>query len=83
MAWRSVAASRLAKTNEGREHTTRAATNLTLSLTYGRPDITPETKITVTGFKAEINAQKWIVVSARHEMHGTGGSQTSLQLESL
>lgn len=80
---RSVAASRLAKTNEGREDTTRAGAKLTLPLIYGRPDITPETKITVTGFKAEINAQKWIVAETEHSMDGSGGSQTRLQLESV
>lgn len=61
---RSVAASRSAKANKSRAPTTRAGARLSLPLTYGRPDINPETKITVTGFKSEINARKWVVAEA-------------------
>lgn len=63
--------------------TRRAGAKLTLPLSWGRPDIFPEKPITVTGFKPEINAEKWIVVSARHQMDGTGGSTTTLNLETV
>jgi len=60
----------------------RGKAKLSLSLAYGRPDIGPDSPVTVTGFKAEINAQKWIVTEATHTMDGDGGLMTQLQLES-
>lgn len=54
---------------------------MSLPLAYGRPDITPERPITLTGFKAEINAQSWIVLEASHTIDGNGGSLTRLSLE--
>jgi phage protein D len=59
----------------------RSKAKMTLTLAYGRPDITPERPITLTGFKAEINERKWLVSEASHAMDGAGGLRTSLNLE--
>lgn len=60
----------------------RAKAKMSLSLAFGRPDIGPETPVTLTGYKDEINAQKWVVSEATHTMDGGGGLVTQLQLES-
>jgi len=60
----------------------RAQAKLSLTLALGRPDYSPDTAVTLTGFKAEINAQKWLCAELTHTMDGTGGLATALQLES-
>lgn len=61
----------------------RARAKFTIKLAYGRPDIFPERPITLTGFKAEIDAAKWIVAECSHSMDGSGGLQSSLTLEAV
>lgn len=61
----------------------RTKAKITLKLAYGRPDLFPERPITLTGFKAEINAHKWIIAECSHTMDGNGGSSTSLTLEAI
>lgn len=60
----------------------RAKAKMSITLAYGRPDIGPDCKVKLSGYKEEINAHKWIVAEATHTMDGTGGSATRLQLES-
>ncbi|MCB5423943.1 phage late control D family protein [Altererythrobacter sp. CC-YST694] len=60
---------------------TRAKAKLSFTLPLGRPDIYPETPVTVTGFKAEINARKWVVAESVHTMDGGGGLVSKLVLE--
>lgn len=60
----------------------RAQAKLNLTLALGRPDYSPDTSVTVTGFKDEINGQKWLCAELNHTMDGTGGLVTSLSLES-
>ncbi|WP_336981618.1 phage late control D family protein [Altererythrobacter fulvus] len=62
---------------------TRAQAKLAFTLPLGRPDIYPETPVTVTGFKAEINARKWVVAEASHTMDGSGGLGSKLALQAI
>jgi hypothetical protein len=59
----------------------RAKAKCSIKLAYGRPDIFPEKPITLEGFKAEIDAGKWMVTECTHTMDGGGGLQSSVVLE--
>lgn len=61
----------------------RAKAKCSIKLAYGRPDIFPEKPILLEGFKAEIDAAKWIVAECTHSMDGSGGLQSSLVLEGV
>lgn len=61
----------------------RAKAKATLELAYGRPDIFPERPVALSGFKAEIDARKWIVAQCNHGMDGSGGLKTRLMLEAV
>ncbi len=61
----------------------RAVAKMSMDLAYGRPDIYPESPITLTGFKDEIMARKWIVAEASHSMDGSRALVTKLELEGL
>lgn len=63
------------------KRTNRAKFRTTLELTYGRPDIFPETPVKLTGVKDEIAAHDWIVEEDDHSMDGQGGLKTRLTLE--
>ncbi len=58
----------------------REPVSLDLSLALGRPDISPEQKTTVVGYKAEIDAISWIVGEVSHSL-GDRGYATKLKLE--
>lgn len=58
----------------------REPVSLSLTLALGRPDIHPETKATVTGFKAAIDTIGWLVVEVAHTV-GDRGYVTGLKLE--
>ena len=58
----------------------RGAAEFSLTLAAGRPDVFPEKRLTVSGWKPEIDAPGWLVTEARHSL-GTSGFGTSLQLE--
>jgi phage protein D len=59
----------------------RKAASLSLSLALGRPDLYPDRAVSVSGFKAEINAGKWLIADATHSLDGQGGLTTALTLE--
>lgn len=59
----------------------RQVAKMTTKLAYGRPDIFPERPITLTGFKSEIVARKWVVAECTHTMDGQGGLSSSLVME--
>jgi phage protein D len=59
----------------------RAGVRLELPLALGRPDLYPDRPITVTGFKAEIDAKAWLIAEAQHSMDSSGGAVTRLTLE--
>lgn len=59
----------------------RASANLELSLAYGNPLLAPGVKVTVADFRPHVDATKWLIASADHQMAGRGGLSTSLTLE--
>ncbi len=59
----------------------RAGEKLSFDMALGRPDFYPDRAVTVTGFKAEINAGKWLTTEVTHAMDGQGGLIGRLQLE--
>lgn len=58
----------------------RGAAELSLSLALGDAAIYPERRVTVAGFKAEIDAQKWLISEVTHAIDGAG-FRTRLKLE--
>ncbi len=62
--------------------TQREPVSLDLSLALGRPDIAPEQKATVVGYKAEIDAVAWIVGEVSHSL-GDQGYATKIKLETV
>lgn len=60
----------------------RGAAEFALSLAMGRANITPETPVRVSGFKAVIDAQDWIVSKVTHSLSNSGFT-TALEFEVL
>lgn len=58
----------------------RGAAEFSITLARGRADLYPEMHVTVTGFKAEIDNQEWIISRAEHVIDGSGFT-TRLELE--
>jgi hypothetical protein len=58
----------------------REPVSLSLTLALGRPDIHPETKATITGYKAAINAVSWLVAEVTHTF-GDRGYTTAIKFE--
>jgi len=58
----------------------RSSRALELALARGRPTLAPETRITVHGFKAEIDAIDWLAVEVEHRL-GPDGYTNTLKLE--
>lgn len=57
----------------------RGKAEFSLNLAVGRPDLYPERKVTVSGFKAEIDSTEWLISEVRHTLDN--GLRTSLQME--
>jgi len=68
-----------ASAEQNRLRRTQAEFGLTLAL--GRPDLIPERPVTLQGFKAEIDAWRWIVAEVDHTLTPSSGLITSLKLE--
>jgi len=58
----------------------REPVSLDLSLALGRPDISPEQKTTVAGYRTEIDAVAWIVDEVTHQL-GDRGYLTKVNLK--
>jgi phage protein D len=58
----------------------RGEATMSYSLALGRPDIIPESPVTVSGFKPEIDAIEWLVMRSTHTLDHAG-LNTSLELE--
>lgn len=58
----------------------RGAAEFDMTLARGRADVYPEMHGTVSGFKADINNQDWIIAKATHSIDD-GGFKTQLELE--
>lgn len=74
-----AAARRAAEAHMSRQKRKKAGFGLDLAT--GRPDLFPDLKGSVSGFKAEIDASDWLIAEARHQIDGAGGLKTSLQME--
>lgn len=59
----------------------RAAASLDLELALGDATAAPGMRVTVTGFKPQIDAQEWLVAEVEHTMDGRAGFHTSLKME--
>lgn len=59
----------------------RTAAEFTLTLAYGDASMMPERSVTLSGFKSEIDAQKWQIAEVTHRVDGSGGFTTSLTLD--
>ncbi|MDH0866466.1 phage late control D family protein [Mitsuaria sp. GD03876] len=58
----------------------RGAATLELTLARGRPELGPQTPVTVVGFKPAIDAVSWLTVKSTHSL-GDGGLVTRIELE--
>jgi len=58
----------------------RGAATLELTLALGRPELMPQTPVTVKGFKSDIDGTAWLVVRVHHHL-GDGGLTTRVELE--
>ncbi|MBQ4864591.1 phage late control D family protein [Pseudoalteromonas sp. MMG013] len=62
------------------ERIQRGIATFSLTLAQGNPELFPETPITVSGFKTQIDNSKWILVQVTHTLNSTG-YVSSLALE--
>ena len=58
----------------------RRAATFDYTLAWGRPDLAVETRVTLSGWKAEIDAIKWLVTEATHTLDASG-LKTNIKLE--
>ena len=59
----------------------RKGAQFSLDLAIGDPALYPERKLTVAGFKPDIDSTEWLIVETRHTLDSAGGLKTSLQME--
>lgn len=59
----------------------RAPRSLDLTLALGRADLSPEQPATASGYKAEIDAQHWLLGEVTHQLDDRGGFTTAIKLE--
>jgi len=58
----------------------RGLSTFTLTLALGRPELMPQSPVSVTGFKPEIDKTSWLVKTVEHSL-GEGGFTTRLEME--
>lgn len=76
----SEAAARRAAQAENTKQDRKGA-RFSLDLASGRPDLYPDRKLTVAGWKPEIDGVAWVIAEVRHQLDAAGGLKTSLQME--
>lgn len=59
----------------------RGAATLSYTLALGRPDLYPEQRVRVQGFKAEIDGTQWLISKTTHTITGSGGYTTQVEME--
>lgn len=69
-----------AAANAAQSRAQREPVSLDLRLALGRPDISPEQKTTVVGYKSEIDAIAWIVGEVSHSISDRGYT-TNLKMQ--
>lgn len=60
----------------------RGAAEFKINLAQGRPDVSPETPVSVAGFKAEIDAERWLIKRIAHTLNDSGYT-AAIELEAL
>ena len=58
----------------------REAAKLSLHLALGRPELVPETPVTVSGWKSEIDGTDWLVTKVSHSLSSSGYT-TQIEME--
>lgn len=58
----------------------RGRAQFSLALALGRPDLYPQRRLSVSGFKPEIDAEDWLIDEAAHDLSARGFT-TSLKME--
>lgn len=58
----------------------RSAAEFSITLAAGRPDLFPEKRVAVSGWKPQIDAAGWLITEARHSLSSSGFG-TALQME--
>lgn len=59
----------------------RAPATLDINLALGRADAYPEARVTVAGFKAEIDGAAWLISEVTHRLSKEGGFKSNLTME--
>ncbi|MFC3549442.1 phage late control D family protein [Lysobacter cavernae] len=59
----------------------RGAATMAYTLALGRADLYPEQKLRLRDFKPEIDDTAWLIAKATHNITGSGGFTTQLELE--
>ncbi|MEC4090127.1 phage late control D family protein [Pseudoalteromonas rubra] len=80
---RHIYASKATATRAARtmwERIQRGIASFSLTLAQGKPELFPETPVTVTGFKPQIDSTNWILVQVTHTLNSAGYT-SSLELE--
>lgn len=70
----------LAAARSERQRVERGKATFELTLAYGRPELMPQTPVSVSGFKPEIDSTEWQVVKVTHSL-GDQGFTTRLEME--
>lgn len=70
----------LAAARSERQRVERGKATFELTLAHGRPELMPQTPLTVSGFKPEIDGTPWRVVKVAHSL-GDAGLTTRLEAE--
>lgn len=70
----------LAAARSEQQRVERGKATFELTLALGRPELMPQTPVTVRGFKREIDATPWLVVKLTHSL-GDQGLTTRMELE--
>lgn len=76
----SEAAARRAAEGQGSKSERKGA-QLSLEMAQGDVSLFPERRVTVSGWKPEIDSASWLVVEVRHSLDGQGGLKSGLQME--
>ncbi|MEG9499889.1 phage late control D family protein [Mannheimia indoligenes] len=59
----------------------RGVATFSLTLAEGNAELIPELPVQVTGFKAEIDSNEWIISQVTHSLSKGGGFTTALEME--
>ncbi|MDH0200819.1 phage late control D family protein [Comamonas aquatica] len=71
----------LAAARAERQRLERGLATFELTLAVGRPEVTPQSPVTVSGWKEEINGQGWLVKEVVHSLNEGSGWTSKVQME--